>query len=93
MFVERFAVFFKGVNIRPVSSSLFFMQHPGACLFCTFLRQATIRERTQAVEKLSISEAETGRLHVELAAACAAAENSKARVYGGDSCTEFLDSR
>lgn len=48
-------------------------------LFLYRLRQTTIRERTQTVEKLSVSEAETGRLHVDLAAARAAAEKNKVR--------------
>ncbi|CAM9394029.1 unnamed protein product, partial [Sphacelaria rigidula] len=40
--------------------------------------KATVRERTQAVEKLSASEAETGRLHLELAAARTAAADKQA---------------
>lgn len=43
-----------------------------------FFGQAATRERTQAMEKLSAAEAETGRLHVELASALAAAEKHKA---------------
>lgn len=50
------------------------------CVFGTVARKATVRERTQAVEKLSASEAETGRLHLELAAARTAAADKQASV-------------
>lgn len=40
-------------------------------------RQTAVRERTEAVEKLSLAEAEAGRLHVELAAAVAAVRDKK----------------
>lgn len=43
-------------------------------------QQAAIRERTQAVEKLAIAEAEAGQLHVDLAAALATAEEKRASV-------------
>lgn len=59
--------------------SLVFHATYGFMLFLYRLRQTTIRERTQTVEKLSVSEAETGRLHVDLAAARAAAEKNKVR--------------
>lgn len=55
-----------------------------ACAACTrrcaFHVQAAIRERTQAVERLATAEAESGQLHLELAATLATAEENEARM-------------
>lgn len=57
--------------------------------------QATIRERTQAVEKLAEAEAEAGRLHVRLSSVTATSEeiqasSSSRKRYFEDTHTFFV---